>query len=401
MAKYNISTFIPIIQSGLVEHNKQEAAGRLLLDAIAIDVEVDIPAETISNLVNQKIDVHHKIKKASARPEVMEAAIEYFESEVLTDLNPNLTDDICTEILRSLAQDPSVSPKKREELTSLYHEGALSQFLTKSYLYAINRPNKINKPRKTKKNDALTSVDEFPLIYEVNNKCPLCADPLVKKVKEKTIEKYKIVHIFPLDLTPEKTHAFQEVKQPIEDLTASENKIALCIDCAESYQIDTTLEEYASLLKIKDTYTKSYRLQQTLNGMALEDEIKEVIHALAKITYVNQLPPFLSLEALEIKKKIHPKHVMLIDDLTGDVLKYYRFIEHTFSQIGNFNLIASEIQATFYQIEKDFSDQIEIKNHLTEWMLTKTKMPHQNRRACEIIVAFFVQNCEVFYEIPR
>ena len=42
MVKYSVSAFIQIMQNGLVENNKQEAAGRLLLESIMGDDHIDI-----------------------------------------------------------------------------------------------------------------------------------------------------------------------------------------------------------------------------------------------------------------------------------------------------------------------------------------------------------------------
>jgi intein-encoded DNA endonuclease-like protein len=403
MTKYNISSFIPIMQNGLIENSKQEVAGRLLLDSIAIIEEIDISKDMVSNLVKQKSDVHNKIKKASARPEVMEAAIEYFEGEVLTDLNPNLEDDVCMEIINSLKADISVSDKKREELISLYRDGKIGEFLAMSFIYAIGKPNKQSKKKEAQDFEIHSAIDDAPLIYEVDNCCPLCPNLLTKTtVKGKTTYKYSIVSIYPGDLADEDAKLFKEAREPAKNLNTHDNKIALCHDCAEDYVLDTELEEYIALFDIKQRYAHNCRIKQELSGMVLEGDINEVIHALGQIDNSEGLQK-LSLAALEIKQKIHPENALLLRDLKNDVLDYYRFIQDVFSQIGNFELIASEVRATFYKIEKDYPDQNEIVEQLANWVLEKSDMPsgRNTRRACEIIVAFFVQNCEVFYEISR
>jgi hypothetical protein len=355
----------------------------------------------ISNLVKQKSDVHNKIKKASARPEVIEAAIEYFEAEVVTDLNRNLEDDVCTEIINALNADSTVPDKKREELTSLYHEGKIGEFLAMSFIYAIGKTNKQTKKKKADPGmPSLPGIDDIFFLSEVNNKCPICHNWLVKTIKGRTSQKYAIVKIYPDDLTSQKAQLFQEARRLAKKQDSNDNKIALCRNCAQDYLLDTELEEYMTLFDIKQQFAQSYRIQQELNDMVLEDDIKEVIHALGSIDHVDRLQE-LSLEVIQIKKKIRPENAILLDDLIRDALTYYRFVEDNFSQINVFNLIASEIQATFYKIEKNVPEQVDVVNKLTEWILKKTKMADKYYRACGIIVAFFVQNCEVFYEITE
>lgn len=401
MARYNISSFMTIMQSGLIENNGQEVAGRLLLDSIARDEEVDVSKDMISNLVKQKSEVHHKIKKASARPEVMKVVIQYFEKEVVTDLNPNLEDDTCTDIIRALKADPSVSEAKREELLSLYQDGKLGEFFAKSFLYAIGKPNKLNKKNEPKAVGTYSAVDDVPLIYEVNNRCPICLNLLTQSTaKGRTARGHTIVNIYPNDLNSEHAKLFQEARKPDPKLDSNDNKIALCHGCAKNYTLDTELKEYTALFDLKQRYVKSYRMKQKLNQIGLEEDIREVIRAFEKIDQTQTLQE-LSLEALEIKQKIHPENVILLEDLKNDILRYYRFIEKTFSRIDRFDLIAAEIRVAFYQIESDCSDQNDVMEQLTKWMLEKADMPQKRtlRRACEVIIAFFVQNSEVFYEL--
>lgn len=64
-----ISTYIQIMQDGLVEHNKQESAGRFILESIAMQenscVMTNLDAKKISRLVSRKDPVPDDIKQAS------------------------------------------------------------------------------------------------------------------------------------------------------------------------------------------------------------------------------------------------------------------------------------------------------------------------------------------------
>ena len=390
MHTYNISSFIRLMQAGFTKNHSQTDAGALLLASVEVEGDISIDARMISNLVNQKSDVHEDIKKASADPDVIHKVIDYFSSAVLDDLSPHMELDTYQKMIDLLDKDLSVPPEKEKALLAIYDEGETAEFLAMCFLYAINRENK--------KIDLDMAVEDAFLVNEVRNKCPLCYDLLVKSTKGRALQRYSITKIYPDHLSDEDKKFFQNECPPVRKLNSYDNKIALCRDCSDDYSFGVEFADYVELSNIKQQYAKNYRMEQELDHMMLEDEIQDVIHALGKIASIEKLQT-LSMEALEIKKKISPENVILLDDLTDKVLKYYRFIEDTFSRIGNFKLIASEVQATFYKIEKMYVSQADIVNQLTDWMLKQAKLSGENRRACEIIVAFFVQNCEVFYEI--
>lgn len=52
MSDYNVSSLIKIMQEGLAE--TQENAGRMILDPVAQQVQVDVDGKMITNLVKRK-----------------------------------------------------------------------------------------------------------------------------------------------------------------------------------------------------------------------------------------------------------------------------------------------------------------------------------------------------------
>ncbi|MEG1926416.1 MAG: hypothetical protein RR415_11800 [Ruthenibacterium sp.] len=399
MSEFNISTFISAMQIGLAEDNKQEVAGRLLLEAVAKQdcARVDVDAKMVSNLMKRKADVHEAIKTASARREVIAEAKRYFEDEVMIKLNPHTYGDSCLKIERLLENDSSVPESKRDELNILYKDGKTVDFLVAAFLYAVSRPNKLE--------GGAVEYSDMPLLSEVNNECPLCHSPLVKTIKGKPIKKYIIVKIYPDDLDDKKVAEFEAALKPPTRLDSNDNKIALCEDCAAEYLLDSSVDEYVQLFGIKKQAVKSYAMRQEIAKLNLEEEIKEVIEKLAGLNNTSGLLQ-LPLSALKIKNKILEDNGVLRHTLTDNVLTYYRFIEDTFSNMDSgtatdFDLIASEIHVTYEMLERENLSQDEIVNRLAEWIQTSTHMASKYYLACHIVVAFFVQNCEVFHEVSK
>lgn len=394
MNEYNISALIKTMQGGLAEDNKQEAAGRLLLDSVAQHslALVDVDGKMVTNLVKRKAEVHEAIKNAAANTDVIATAISYFDTVVLPKLNPHTFDDACLAILGLLQRDKSVPDSKYQSLLDLYNSGKTSEFLAMCLLYAVSRPNKLL--------EAPVDYSDLPLLSEVDNECPLCHSPLVKTVKGNSVRKYGIARIYPDDLEVDKANEFRTARTPARRLDSNDNKIALCSDCVEAYEADPELDEYVQLYDLKKEYAHSYALRREIAEMDLEDEIKDIVSLLSGLQSTGGLRQ-LEMDALRIDQKILPENAILRHSIQENVLTYYRFIEDAFSQVGNFDVIASEINLTYEKMEIYCTSQDDIVNNLAAWILTNTKMGAKHLLACRIIVSFFVQNCEVFHEITE
>lgn len=111
-----LSTFIQIMQSGFVRNDKQEAAGRFLLESVSLQEDAncttDLNSKKISRLVSRKDPVPDDIKQASLDSKVADKVYEYFKNEVLADLNPNLKYDIFEKLCKVIEQDVQVARKK-------------------------------------------------------------------------------------------------------------------------------------------------------------------------------------------------------------------------------------------------------------------------------------------------
>ena len=136
-----------------------------------------------------------------------------------------------------------------------------------------------------------------------------------------------------------------------------------------------------------------------------EDEIQNVLYGLAGITDDTELEE-LPLDALRLDQKILPENRLLKNEEITRVLRYYNFIDNLFSEMdrdgtGDFDLIASEIEVVYKKLDTGQLSQDEIVDQLAEWIKNKSGVGNRNMRACHIVVAYFIQNCEVFREIPK
>ncbi len=395
MRELNISTFIQIMQVGLKEHDKQFAAGEFLLTALNrpnddrfsgyYEILTD---KKITRLVKRQSPVPDGIQQASLVPELAADAIRYYETEVVADLNPFLKDDVLSQLVKVIREDAEIGDKKRDALLKLYNEGKEGTFLGELFLYVVNRQNTPG--------DEFVGYEDAPLIGEADYECPLCHKKLVDKVKDKPIKRFEITQIFPEGLSKEKEKEMVAVYPKPKDLDASDNLIALCDHCSSDYLSDPTAEDYKKLRKIKTVLARNYRAKEAVDAVELEEYIRVVLDALAKVDASTPLVE-LEYEAVRIDRKI--PDFILMNEIKIMVLQYYRYIESIFSDSEtDFDMIASEIKMSSMKLEKSGMSQPDIIEYLAEWIRNKTSLGTESKTACRIVVAFFIQNCEVFYK---
>ena len=238
---------------------------------------------------------------------------------------------------------------------------------------------------------------DAPLLAEANYECPLCHKKLVDTIKGKAIKRYAITQIFPDDLDEDTAAAFKVVHPAPAHLNKLENLIALDVGCAEKYSIDPTVEEYSQLYEIKKELTQNYKAKMEVNGVQLEEDIRTVLDALSQIKDASELVE-LEYNALRVDEKFKPENFILKNETKMQVVTYYRYIEKVFSNsTSDFDTIAAEVKISSSKLEKAGLLQADIITNLSEWIRNKAGLGTESRLACNIVVAFFVQNCEVFH----
>lgn len=386
-----LSTYIQIMQGGLVEHDKQESAGRFLLEAVSLQLDAncttDLSSKKISRLVSRKDPVLDDIKQASLKPEIIEGVYEYFSKIVLVDLNQNLKYDVFETLCKVIEQDIQVARKKKSEFLELHTKGQYDKFLADVFLYVLSRDNK----------KIITGVEyqDIPFLEEVNYECPITHEKLVEHVKNVPMRRFTITQIFPDDLTNDEIAEFEKVGARPSDLDSTENLIALSEKASEAYLLNPTIDEFKQLLEAKKFLSTKYNARKAIDRMELEDDIRIALAALMDIERSGGLVE-LEYEALRIDEKIKD-NPLLKNEIQYLVLQYYRFIEKTFNDSeADFDTIAAEVKVSSLKLERSGMSKEDVVESLAEWIHKKSKLGDRGKTACRIVVAFFIQNCEVF-----
>lgn len=392
MSDYNASTLIKIMQDGLAE--TQENAGRLILDPVAQQVQVDVDGKMITNLVKRKKDVHTEIKNALTRPDVVAKAEAAIKTDVVPRISRILIDDICIRILNGMRGDKTVPSKTVKRMQAFYDNDQYDEFFAMAILYGLSRNNLSGDPE--------ASDSDVFLVEEANYSCPLTGEKLYRKVKGETLRRYRIVQIYPDDLTAEQAVEFDKIQLAPPNLDSLDNQIALCPDCAEAYLHNPTPQEYARLLQKKKEIVRIHAGKMAAFGFDLEREIEDIIKAVIGINKRTQLKSFT--EPVKVKEKIRPEFYVLQQEMEDRVVKYYPFIEDKFSLLdgvngASFNVIRSEVNAVYEKLEAAGMNQEEICEELSNWILDSFGFGSTHKTAGYIVVSFFIQLCDVFHPL--
>lgn len=239
-------------------------------------------------------------------------------------------------------------------------------------------------------------------LRETNFKCPLCGKDLLNRKQKKSNSLFEIAHIYPNKPTQEQYETLQGLERLGQNCESFENKIALCLDCHRTQDFHTTKEEYLKLLKIKKTLLKNTLFNDLTIELTLESEIKEVLQ---KLTNLNEEElASLNYSPVKLSKKFLSNEYVLKTKVSAYVIRYYPYIRDILNSLDgtnnfNVNVLCLQVKTAFTKLTTVSTNKEEIFNHLVNWIQEKTCS--NSKLACEVIVSFFVQNCEVFNEITE
>ena len=271
-------------------------------------------------------------------------------------------------------------------------------FMTKDELNKIIENDPYHKKR-----SCPSASDVRLYLREVNYHCPLCGKELQsRKQKKSEQQKFQIAHIYPNRPTVEQytlLHNLERLGSNCEDF---ENKIALCVECHQTQDYHTTVDEYNHLLNIKKLYLKQTALHDVTTTLGLEDEIGNII---SKLSILNEDDlAELKYDPVPIANKFTSQDVLLKTKVSANISTFYPYIRECFRGIDgkdNFNLrvLSEQIRSCFIKMNTISQDKMLVFSKIVEWIKYKTQS--NSVESCEAIVSFFVQNCEVFYEISE
>lgn len=245
------------------------------------------------------------------------------------------------------------------------------------------------------------SQNEKMLLYnEVNGRCPLCGDVLThKKQNEKLQKLFEVAHIYPANPRPEEVSLLSKEQRLSGDVNDLKNVIAVCRKCHKIFDTPRTVEEYRQWFRLKQRLTREIEVKNTYAIFNIEAEIKVILEKLNSQSLELELVQ-LSYESLKVDQKTNETLPFAIKrSIKRDVVDYYNYIRKLFIEIDSvapykFDTLASQIKSFYYKCMQINPNQEYVYYSLVDWLDEKTDF--YSRKACEIVIAYFIQDCEVF-----
>lgn len=400
MATFNISYFLATIQKGMTSFTSNNAIGDEILNGIGQmiyyvldpgdDTTVSYTPDKISRLMSGQAEIHNIFKFKLGEQPVLDLIHSIFSKDIKNDINAGTIETTCFEMLTTIKSESRIPPKRKKELEELFNDENYALFLEKAFIVSLQIPNKVS--------------DDFPIedslfISEAQNKCPLCGKQLVTTRRGIQIAHYQISKIYDSDFDDE---FLATLKEPSTE-DGFDNQIILCSTCAADYKSNPTKEIYEKLINDKKLFKINTELKNELVKFDVPYEMNKIIEELGRLSSSN-ISILDNLNAVEVKNKILPENGTLRNQILTDVGVYYDKIAERFSQLEadgqiNFNKIKLKVHQAYESIALAVSDQNKIHATLIKWLQEQLGYDDDKYILCQIMIDFFVQNCEVFHEI--
>ncbi len=246
-----------------------------------------------------------------------------------------------------------------------------------------------------------TKDEKHILFRQIDGLCPLCHEQIQSDTNPNVVYVAEIAHIAPLNSSKKEDVEYGDLPRLSEDVNSLDNVIMLCPTCHTKFDKNPTRDGYLKLYDIKKKIIEKDQLRSFYSEYAIEEKIAIIINYLAQ--HADEVDENLVYKAHKVDEKLGTDFKPIIKmKIKNDVCRYFPFIEERFrlldaSQPRSFELIAAQIKAFSTKIEINATSKEVAFEHLCTWLSKKTGT---DETACAAMIAFFIQDCEIF-DVPE
>lgn len=256
----------------------------------------------------------------------------------------------------------------------------------------------------TIKREKVNDTVKMSLLTEVQGKCPICRKPLItrKKNSNTSVRVFDIAHIYPLNATDDEVELLKNEEKLSEDIDSEGNFIALCKTCHKIYDTKKTVKEYRKLVEIKKYINKLRQIEDTWDSQTLHKDMLKVAERISNLSNIEIERSQLNYKALTIGEKTDESFGSLNERKVNQlVIDYYQPIKESLKllelqQKAQSQFICSQVRTYYLLLEMKELSQSQIFERMCEWFMVNTGIDQSVK--AEILVSYFIQNCEVFSE---
>jgi len=240
------------------------------------------------------------------------------------------------------------------------------------------------------------------LFAEVDGVCPNCPKILMYDKKGKKYKQFEIAHIYPLNPTKIELELLKKEEKLSSDPNSLDNLICLCVECHTKFDKPRTVEEYQDLVSKKKKIIHKNKAKSIWNDTKLEDEIFEIISLLSSEEFDFDSDDILNYNPKKIDRKTNNTITALTKrNIHRNVQDYYSLIKNKFKELDKIaplstETISSQIRTHYLALSRQDPNQSQknIFDGMVSWVTIQTNQI--SNEASEIVVSYFIQNCEIF-----
>lgn len=414
MKKLCFGSFASVLVRCKVKTTTQKRLCGTMLRSIAPSYDIRNDDGTTSDLVrgikNLSANVTDAVSSADAH-----AVSAYFDQNVVPQLDENKKGLIVLALKDIIASDSTIEPTTAVERVNNITKESLSQqdsfvfsdFLAGVFLYTVicvenrdcidstkeiideyiqsfeaQKPNivfisKYPQLSMEAAEEIAADAHSMALLTETGCKCQNCGRLLGIKKEGNDISYAKIVR-----------------------LLGSED-VVLCVDCARELQ-NASESKKLELLNEKHNLEQMASATDAASRITVERQIEDVLRQISEINIICDDETKLNFDPIPIEKKIPAS--LFREKVLWNAKYWYKAVNTPLDNLAgenklNVDRFAKSIKRMYEDASETLTSQSAIFNVLVEMLYSKTGRKY--KEACEIIISYFVQRCEVFNEIAK
>ena len=178
--------------------------------------------------------------------------------------------------------------------------------------------------------------------------------------------------------------------------------LCVCNDFFQRYTLHCSPEERQKLLNLKQAQMNRRTAMLILDDASLHKNISKLLSKLSEMTELKETQ--LNYDPVSVSKKLDGTAPFVFVELVKTYVRYYfATIDSIMKDLArqnlyNDNLIRAQIREAFLSLEEKGIPPQTIFDNMVGWIQNLTK---QNEQYCVLVVAYFIQSCEVFHVITE
>uniref|UniRef100_A0A7C9NU43 ABC-three component systems C-terminal domain-containing protein n=1 Tax=Muribaculaceae bacterium Z82 TaxID=2304548 RepID=A0A7C9NU43_9BACT len=246
--------------------------------------------------------------------------------------------------------------------------------------------------------------EDVALLQEAGSLCPRCGkEPLVKGRGRKVTPNYVKTPVIPPHARSRNIlDGIKRVTSWVPEEGSRDDYILLCPSCSREYLRNCSTSDVSNLVSIKRSLIEAENSRWLANQHDLQEGIVELLFSLVGSNLDEaSSSEELRIEAHAVRDKIQRGNAFLRNTTESYVTSYYGFIREEFRNLEKAGLlhwetVAGQFKSYSQTLEDSGMPQNDVVDALCDWIALKTGY-NDSRFACYALVAFFIQDCEVFH----